>query len=57
MNFSPAISPGALKAKSLEVRRWQIHRRTRLSLQQLADWINPVVAGSPGAARLLHDVV
>jgi group II intron reverse transcriptase/maturase len=45
MNFSPAISPGALKAKSLEVRRWQIHRRTRLSLQQLADWINPVVAG------------
>ena len=45
MNFSPAVSPAALKAKSREVRRWQIHRRTSLSLQQLADRINPVVAG------------
>jgi group II intron reverse transcriptase/maturase len=45
MNFSPAISTEALKAKSLEVRRWQIHRHTRASLQELADWVNPVVAG------------
>ena len=44
MKFTPAISPEALK-KVREVRRWQIHTHTRPSLQELADWVNPVVAG------------
>jgi RNA-directed DNA polymerase len=43
--FLPAASPVALKAKSAELRAMRIHRRTTLSLQDLAGWLNPVVAG------------
>ena len=43
--FAPAISPEALKAISREVRRWRIHRRTRLDLNELAERINPIVRG------------
>ena len=43
--FTPAISPEALKKISGEVRSWRIHSRTRRSLQELADWLNPVVRG------------
>jgi RNA-directed DNA polymerase len=43
--FLPAISPEALKAKSVELRRMRIHRRTDLSLDDLARWLNPIVAG------------
>jgi hypothetical protein len=41
----PAISPEALKAKGAELRRMRIHRRTDLSLDGLARWLNPIVAG------------
>jgi group II intron reverse transcriptase/maturase len=43
--FLPAISPEALKAKSAELRRMRIHRRTDLSLDDLARWLNPIVSG------------
>lgn len=43
--FVPAISAEALKAISREVRRWAIHRRTRHSLDELAERINPIVRG------------
>jgi RNA-directed DNA polymerase len=43
--FLPAISPEALKAKSVELRRMRIHRRTDLSLDDLARWLNPIVSG------------
>jgi len=43
--FLPAISPEALKAKSVELRRMRIHRRTDLSLDGLARWLNPIVSG------------
>ena len=43
--FLPAISPEALKAKSVQLRRMRIHRRTDLSLDDLARWLNPIVAG------------
>ncbi len=43
--FAPGISPDALKAISLEVRRWRLHTRTRLDLNDLADRINPIVRG------------
>jgi RNA-directed DNA polymerase len=43
--FLPAISPEALKAKSVELRRMRIHRRTDLSLDELARWLNPIVSG------------
>ena len=43
--FLPAISPEALKAKSARLRELRIHRRTNLSLDDLARWLNPIVAG------------
>jgi RNA-directed DNA polymerase len=42
--FLPAISPEALKAKGDELRRMRIHRRTDLSLDDMARWLNPIVA-------------
>jgi RNA-directed DNA polymerase len=44
-SFQPAISRDALNKISREVRGWHIHRRTRLTLSELADWINPIVRG------------
>ncbi len=43
--FLPAISPEALKAKSDRLRELRIHRRTDLSLIDLARWLNPIVGG------------
>ncbi len=39
--FLPAISNQALKRLSHTVRRWQLHRRTELSLAELAEMILP----------------
>jgi RNA-directed DNA polymerase len=44
-SFLPAISPEALKAKGADLRRMRIHRRTNLTLDDLARWMNPIVAG------------
>ena len=44
-SFSPAISPEALKAKSDRLRELRIHRQTSLSLNDLAGWLNPIIAG------------
>lgn len=44
-SFTPAISPEALKAKGRLVRGWRIHMRTGTSLDDLAESINPIVAG------------
>jgi RNA-directed DNA polymerase len=41
----PAISTEALKAKSTELRGMRIHRRTDLTLDDLASWLNPIIAG------------
>src|SRR5213078_3190434 len=43
--FLPAISPEALKAKGAELRAMRIHKRTDLTLNDLARWLNPIVAG------------
>jgi len=43
--FLPAMSTEALKAKSDRLRRMRIHRRTDLTLEDLASWLNPIVAG------------
>ena len=45
ISFLPAMSTEALKAKSAELRAMRIHRRTTLSLDDLARWLNPIVAG------------
>jgi RNA-directed DNA polymerase len=44
-SFLPAMSTEALKAKSTELRVMRIHRRTTLTLDDLARWLNPIVAG------------
>jgi RNA-directed DNA polymerase len=44
-SFLPAMSTEALKAKGAELRMMRIHRRTNLSLDDLARWLNPIVAG------------
>jgi RNA-directed DNA polymerase len=44
-SFLPAISPEALKAKGARLRELRIHRRTDLTLDDLARWLNPIVAG------------
>jgi len=44
-SFLPAISPEALKAKGATLRTLRIHRRSDLSLDDLARWLNPIVAG------------
>ncbi len=43
--FLPAMSTEALKAKSDRLRRMRIHRRTDLTLDDLAAWLNPIIAG------------
>jgi RNA-directed DNA polymerase len=43
--FLPAISKDALKKLSRRVRGWRLHRRTDLSLAELAGMINPVIGG------------
>ena len=44
-SFLPAMSTEALKAKSTELRALRIHRRTTLTLDDLARWLNPIVSG------------
>ncbi|MGO9972704.1 MAG: group II intron maturase-specific domain-containing protein [Solirubrobacteraceae bacterium] len=44
-SFLPAISPVALKARSARLRELRIHRRTDLTLDDLAQWLNPIIAG------------
>ena len=39
------MSTEALKAKSADLRAMRIHQRTTLSLDDLARWLNPIVAG------------
>ena len=44
-SFLPAISPEALKAKGAVLREMRVHLRTGLSLQDLAEWLNPIIGG------------
>ncbi len=48
VNFSPAIAPKSKKAIFEEIRRWRLHKRSDLSIKELANWINPVVRGWVG---------
>ena len=45
VTIEAAISPEALKAKSDRLRELRIHRHTNLSLDDLAEWLNPIIAG------------
>jgi len=43
--FLPAMSTEALKAKGGELRAMRIHRRSGSSLNDLVEWLNPIVRG------------
>lgn len=46
VSFSPAISPKASKTLRQKVRRdWRLVSRSHLSLNALARWLNPMIAG------------
>lgn len=44
-SFLPAVSPEALKAKGARLRKMRVHPRTDLTLEDLAQWLNPIVTG------------
>ena len=52
--FLPAISPQALKAKGERLRELRIHHETGLTLDDLAEWLNPIVAGWMGYYGRYH---
>ena len=45
VRFQPAVSTEALAKMGEQVRRWRLHLRTRHDLDELAEWLNPIVAG------------
>ena len=44
-SFLPAVSGAAMKRMGRELRAWQLHHATTLTLEGLAQWINPIVRG------------
>lgn len=45
VNFSPAISPKSKKAIFSKIRQWCLHKRSDLSVKEIANKLNPVVRG------------
>lgn len=45
VNFSPAIAPKSKKAIFSVIRQWCLHKRSELSVKELANKLNPVVRG------------
>lgn len=45
VSFAPAVSETAAKAMRQRMRRWQLHHRSDLGLEDLALWTRPMVMG------------
>jgi group II intron reverse transcriptase/maturase len=45
IGFLPAVAPGKLTDMSRKVASWRLHRRTTLTLDDLAEEVNPVLRG------------
>ncbi len=45
VNFSPAIAPKSKKEIFSEIRQWCLHKRSDLSVKDIANKLNPVVRG------------
>ena len=45
IGFLPAVSNTAAKSMRQEIRRWRLHQWTSKGLQDIADFINPIVRG------------
>ena len=43
--FSPAISKKAMLKIKTEIRSWKLNRQTHMSIEQIAERINPIVSG------------
>jgi group II intron reverse transcriptase/maturase len=44
-SFAPAVSDKAAKSMRHRMRRWKLHHRTDLNLDDIAQWVRPVLAG------------
>lgn len=45
VSFAPAVSDKAAKSMRHRMRRWRLHRRNDLSLEDIAEWTRPVLLG------------
>ena len=45
VSFAPAVSDKATKAMHQRIRRWRLHHRNDLALEEIARWVQPVLAG------------
>ena len=45
VGFTPAVSKAAMKSMRAKTRKSNIRRRTDLSLQDIAQWFNPIIQG------------
>jgi len=45
VSFAPAVSDKAAKSMRLRIRRWRLHRRNDLALEDLVRWSRPVLTG------------
>ena len=52
--FTPAVSPSALKAMREKIRDLSIRRQTQLSLDEIADRLNPLLRGWIRVLRTVH---
>lgn len=54
VSFSPAVSDKAGKAMRTRMRRWRLHRRNDLGLDEIARWTRPVLLGWVGYYGRFH---
>jgi group II intron reverse transcriptase/maturase len=45
VSFNPAVSTVSLKAMRLKIRKLRVRKRTEMSIEQLAQWLNPMING------------
>jgi RNA-directed DNA polymerase len=45
VSFIPAVSDNAGKRMRLKVRRWRLHLRSDLDLEEIAKWVRPALSG------------
>ena len=45
VGFNPAVSRTALKKMRQSIRRWRLQLKSHLSLEELGEWVSPVVRG------------
>ena len=44
-NYAAGISPKATKELCNKIRKWKLHRRTTMTLEDIADQVNPIIRG------------